>query len=148
MVMMIAFITFNSSLVPLIEGLRSSNPWEFDLSGFIPSTQFIYSRFWYAFSLFLRKFHSVKPFNGNYCEPSPVRWEKDGISDVYIYLCIYVCVYILIYMDMYICTYKCIYGYVYMYIYMYIYIYMYMHKSARLARARTHTHTHTHANIR
>ena len=28
----------------------------------------IYSRFWYAFSLFLRKFHSVNPFNGNFCE--------------------------------------------------------------------------------
>jgi len=32
--MMIAFITFNSSLVPLFEGLWSSNPWEFELSGF------------------------------------------------------------------------------------------------------------------
>ena len=31
---MIAFITFNSSLVPLFEGLWSSNPWEFELSGF------------------------------------------------------------------------------------------------------------------
>jgi len=31
---MIAFITFNSSLVPLIEGLCSSNPWEFEFSGF------------------------------------------------------------------------------------------------------------------
>ena len=34
MMMMIAFITFNSSLVPLIEGLSSSNPWEFKFSGF------------------------------------------------------------------------------------------------------------------
>ena len=32
--MMIAFITFNNSLVPLIEGLWSSIPWEFELSGF------------------------------------------------------------------------------------------------------------------
>jgi len=32
--MMIAFITFNIILVPLIEGLLSSNPWEFELSGF------------------------------------------------------------------------------------------------------------------
>ena len=31
---MIAFITFNSSLVPLIEGPCSSNPWEFEFSGF------------------------------------------------------------------------------------------------------------------
>ena len=31
--MMIAFITFNSSLVPLIKGLGSSNPWKFELSG-------------------------------------------------------------------------------------------------------------------
>jgi len=34
MMMMIDFITFNSSLVPLIEGLCSSNPWEFEFSGF------------------------------------------------------------------------------------------------------------------
>jgi len=32
--MMIAFITFSSSLVPLIEGLCSSNPWDFEFSGF------------------------------------------------------------------------------------------------------------------
>ena len=31
---MIAFIIFNSSLVPLIEGLCSSNPWEFEFSVF------------------------------------------------------------------------------------------------------------------
>jgi len=29
----------------------------------------IYSRFWYALSLFLSEFHSVNPFNGNFCEP-------------------------------------------------------------------------------
>ena len=34
MMMMIAFITFNSSLVPLIEGLCSPDPWKFELSGF------------------------------------------------------------------------------------------------------------------
>ena len=32
--MMIAFITFKSSLVPLFEGLWISNSWEFELSGF------------------------------------------------------------------------------------------------------------------
>ena len=32
--LIIAFITFNSSLVPLIEGLCSSNPWEFEFLGF------------------------------------------------------------------------------------------------------------------
>jgi len=32
--MMIASITFNSSLVPLIEGLCSLNPWEFEFSVF------------------------------------------------------------------------------------------------------------------
>jgi len=32
--MMIAFIAFNSSLVPVIEGLCTSNPWEFEFSGF------------------------------------------------------------------------------------------------------------------
>ena len=34
MMMMIAFITFKSSSVPLFEGLWSSNSWEFELSGF------------------------------------------------------------------------------------------------------------------
>ena len=33
-VMMIAFITFNSSLVPLIQDICRSNPWEFVFSGF------------------------------------------------------------------------------------------------------------------
>ena len=33
MKMMIAFITLNSSLVPLNEGLCSSNPWEFEFTG-------------------------------------------------------------------------------------------------------------------
>jgi len=32
--MMIVFITFSSSLVPLIKGLYSSNPWDFEFSGF------------------------------------------------------------------------------------------------------------------
>ena len=34
LMMMIAFITFKSSLVPLFEGLWSSNSWESELSGF------------------------------------------------------------------------------------------------------------------
>ena len=34
LMMMIAFITFNSSLVPLIEDLCSSNPREFEFWGF------------------------------------------------------------------------------------------------------------------
>jgi len=34
LMMMIAFITFNSSLVPLSDGICSSNPCEFDFSGF------------------------------------------------------------------------------------------------------------------
>ena len=34
LLMMIAFITFKSGLVPLFEGLWSSNSWEFELSGF------------------------------------------------------------------------------------------------------------------
>jgi len=33
-----------------------------------PSHNQIYSRFWYAFSLFLWKFRSVNPLNGNFCE--------------------------------------------------------------------------------
>ena len=32
--MIIAFFTFNGSLVPLFEGLCSSNPWKFEISGF------------------------------------------------------------------------------------------------------------------
>ena len=41
MMMSIAFITFKSSLVPLIEGLCSSNPCEFEFSGLdgiVPTT--------------------------------------------------------------------------------------------------------------
>ena len=34
LMMIIAFITFKSSLVPLFEGLWSSNSWEFELPGF------------------------------------------------------------------------------------------------------------------
>ena len=33
MVMMIAFTTFNNSLLPLIENVCSSNPWEFEFLG-------------------------------------------------------------------------------------------------------------------
>ena len=40
--MMVAFITFNSSLVLLIEGLCTSNPWEFQFSGF-KRNRWIYS---------------------------------------------------------------------------------------------------------
>jgi len=36
----------------------------------------IYSRFWYAFSLFLRKFHSVNPLNGNCCELGRARFAE------------------------------------------------------------------------
>ena len=32
--MMIAFITFNTSFVPLIEGLCNSKLWDFEYSGF------------------------------------------------------------------------------------------------------------------
>jgi len=41
------------------ERLEFTNPFPHDQT---------YSRSWYAFSLFLRKFHSVNPFNGNLCE--------------------------------------------------------------------------------
>jgi len=34
LMLIIAFSTFNSSLVPLIEDLWRSNPWEFEFSGF------------------------------------------------------------------------------------------------------------------
>jgi len=34
LMMMMAFITFNSSLALLIEGLCNSNPWAFEFSGF------------------------------------------------------------------------------------------------------------------
>jgi len=36
----------------------------------------IYYRFWYAFSLFLRKFHSVNPFNGNFGELGRARFAE------------------------------------------------------------------------
>ena len=36
----------------------------------------IYSRFWYAFSLFLRKFHSVKIFNSNFCKPGQAQFAE------------------------------------------------------------------------
>jgi len=32
--MMLAFVTFNSSLLPLIKDLYSSNPWKFKFLGF------------------------------------------------------------------------------------------------------------------
>jgi len=46
-----------------------------------PPPNVIYSWFWYAFSLFLRKIHSVQTFKDNFCEPGrAVHWEKDGNS--------------------------------------------------------------------
>jgi len=50
--MMIAFITFKSSLVPLFEGLWSSNSWEFELSGFWRNDDdsFYHKTWWYDFS--------------------------------------------------------------------------------------------------
>ena len=41
-----------------------------------PPNNQIYSRFWYAFSLFLRKFHSVNPFDGNFWEPGQARFAE------------------------------------------------------------------------
>ena len=41
-----------------------------------PPPNVIDSRFWYAFSLFLRKFHSVQPFNSNFCEPGRARFAE------------------------------------------------------------------------
>ena len=41
-----------------------------------PPPNQIYSRIWYAFSLFLRKFHSVNPFNGNFCEPGRAQFAE------------------------------------------------------------------------
>jgi len=32
------------------------------------------------FSLFLRKFHSVKPFNGNFCEPGRARFAEEKME--------------------------------------------------------------------
>jgi len=34
-----------------------------------PPPNVIYSRFWYPFSWSLRKFHPIKTFHGNFCEP-------------------------------------------------------------------------------
>jgi len=41
-----------------------------------PSPIQIYSRIWYAFSLFLRKFHSVNLFKGNVCKPGRARFAE------------------------------------------------------------------------
>jgi len=34
----------------------------------------------YTFSLFLRKFHSVKPFNGNFCEQGRAQFAEKKIE--------------------------------------------------------------------
>jgi len=41
-----------------------------------PPPNQIYSRIWYALYLFLRKFHSVYPFNGNFCELGWARFAE------------------------------------------------------------------------
>jgi len=45
-----------------------------------PPQNQIYSWFWHAFSLFLRKFHYVKPFNGNFCEPGRARFAEEKME--------------------------------------------------------------------
>jgi len=40
----------------------------------------IYSCFWYAFSLFLRKFHFVNPFNGNFCSPGRAQFAEEKME--------------------------------------------------------------------
>ena len=40
----------------------------------------IYSRFWYAFSLSLSEFHSVNPFNGNFCEPGRAQFAEEKME--------------------------------------------------------------------
>jgi len=35
---------------------------------------------WYAFSLLLRKFHSLNPFNGNFCEPGRARFGEKNVE--------------------------------------------------------------------
>ena len=63
-----------------------SNPKNFPsnslLDSWPPPHNQIYSLFWYAFSLFLRKFYSVYPFNCNFREVGRARFavKKDGIS--------------------------------------------------------------------
>ena len=63
-----------------------SNPKNFPsnslLDSWLPPHNQIYSLFWYAFSSFLRKFYSVNPFDGNFCELGRARFaqKKDGIS--------------------------------------------------------------------
>jgi len=61
----VRIISTTNELVDRIRNMKlnaSHNDWP-------PPHNQIYSRFWYAFSLFLRKFHSVNPFNGNFCKP-------------------------------------------------------------------------------
>jgi len=57
--------------------------WKFaQTSGNPLHTNIVYSQCWYAFPLFLTKFHSVNPFNCNFCDPRRARFdeEKNGIS--------------------------------------------------------------------
>ena len=60
------------------------------MSSLLPPHNQIYSRFWYAFALFLRKFHSVNPFKGNFCELGRARFAdkkmefpSQGVSKTY-----------------------------------------------------------------
>jgi len=51
--------------------------WNFDLLP--PRPNVIYSRFWYAFSLFLRTFHSGKPLNG-FCRPGRAQFAEETME--------------------------------------------------------------------
>jgi len=106
--LMIAFVTWNSYLIPLLEGLCSSNT--VDLSS--------------------RLFEFLPESNWR-----PWDWQSRALTNwvIYIYIYIYICMYIYIgiclyvYTCTYIHTYICIYMSIYIYTYVYVCIYVYRH---------------------
>jgi len=87
MVQIVSLWSFNigvriiSTTIELVDRIRniklnaSHNDWPLPLAH-----NQIYSRFWYAFSLFLRKFHSVNPFNGNFCKPGQAPFAEEKMD--------------------------------------------------------------------
>jgi len=67
----------NTENVDITTEIRpDTRKFRFGIAPLPPPHNQIYSRFWYAFSLFLLEFHSVNPFNGNFCEPGRARFAE------------------------------------------------------------------------
>jgi len=52
--------------------------WETHL--LFPTSDWFYSQNWRIFSLYLRKFHPVNLFNGNFCEPGRARFAEEKME--------------------------------------------------------------------